>query len=128
MAAPSPSGTAVSRAIRVVHAVAVIRGKTPNDAGLKRGAHRSPNRNSVTGTFWKKPTAGIVSAIRMPTVMRMESPAARRIEVRTANSPGRTRFVRPAAGWPGASAGPPFTGASICVSATELLRLSGLVT
>ena len=78
MAAPSPKGTATTSAIPVVHRVAVTSGSTPKDASANRGAHRVPKRNSHTGTSAKNESAGVNSAIKIPTVVRTVAIAATR--------------------------------------------------
>src|SRR5450756_34418 len=88
-AAPSPNGIARSRAITVVQAVPVTRGSTPYVGFEKRGAHRVPDRKSITGTWRKNSSAGPRSAMTMPTVIAIESSAAPRRPSMAMRSPLR---------------------------------------
>src|SRR5215207_1977630 len=90
-AEPSPSGTAVIKAIAVVQKVAVISGMTPKDAWANRGAHRVPNRKSVMETWAKNSSDGMINAITIPTVIAIVNHAASRSMIFATASPGRRR-------------------------------------
>jgi hypothetical protein len=83
----------VINAIAVVQSVAVTSGMTPNDALAKRGAHLVPNKKSVIGTWAKNSTAGMTSAMTIPTVMTIVSHAASRSTIFATASPGRRTDV-----------------------------------
>ena len=91
-AEPSPSGTAVSKAIAVVQAVAVISGMTPKDASANRGAHRVPNRKSRMETSAKNSSVGMINAITIPTVIAIV--ATPRVAAHLRDSLTRSPMVR----------------------------------
>jgi hypothetical protein len=66
---------------------------TPKDASANRGAHLVPNKKSVIETWVKNSTAGMISAMTIPTVMAMVSHAASRSTIFTTASPGRRTDV-----------------------------------
>ena len=80
-------------AIAVVQKVAVTSGMTPKDASANRGAHLVPNKKSVIGTSAKNCTAGMISAVTIPIVMAIVSPAATRSPIFATASPGRRADV-----------------------------------
>ena len=66
-------------------------GRTPNDAGSKSGAQRSPVKKSTIETSRKNSIAGTTSAMTMPTVVRTETRAQRARTTLTTSSPQRLR-------------------------------------
>src|SRR5215204_4234321 len=76
MAAPSPMGMDTASAMAVVHSVPVMRGSTPYAWSLKRGVHEVPVRNSTMLTSRKNWIAGRTRESTMPTVVRIDTPAA----------------------------------------------------
>ena len=73
----SPKGTATRSAIPETIAVAVISGHTPKLCDRKSGVHLVLPKYSKIETSLKKATVSPVSATRMPSVVRIETSAAR---------------------------------------------------
>src|SRR5688572_30259618 len=86
----------------VVHAVALMSGRTPYSGSANWGVHRVPVRKSQTGTSRKNCSAGDRSETRIPTVIATDSPAqARRIHRTTVSNRRGRDCVRGTWPWDG---------------------------
>jgi hypothetical protein len=64
-------------------------GRTPNDAGSKSGAHRSPEKKSTIETSRKNSIDGSSRAMMIPIVVATETSAQRARSPLTRSSPQR---------------------------------------
>src|SRR5918998_669183 len=94
MAAASPSGSATTHAQNVTENVPTRSGCTPNEEGVKSGAHRSPERKSAMETSRKNSIDGSRSAAMIPTVVATETRAQRARTPLTTSSLYRRRSAR----------------------------------